>query len=414
MYPTENKLLEFAPNCLPEYLVGLCQSPEPYQRAGITEPLVLAHLLAQMAHETGGFTLLREHTGWKPQQMVAMWPGRFKSTKDPRILLCKGDPVKLAQLAYGPAAMPKLGNVDEDDGFAYRGGGALQLTGRSAYHECGLALGIDLEGQPELIEHPDAILPIALWYWAKMDCTRFAARGYSRTVGNAINRGDPFSTKDPIGFASREQWLQRAIALFAPHARVEGDELALGAYGPKVKELQVKLQELGYQVGAIDGIFGPSLARAIAAFKLDDEIATDQECEPREIVGPKVWHALSEATPIKLTQERENASAKELLAKGSTEVRAGNNGKHAGRLFFSLGAFGGAEQLGLVDQVTASLSKVSALQASLVPVIGAVTWSLKNIFWLCVIAAGIWYWQKGHEIVSARLAAHRSGANLAR
>ncbi|HET6927500.1 MAG TPA: peptidoglycan-binding protein [Hyphomicrobiaceae bacterium] len=411
--PTKDQILEYAPHALPEYVQALTQSAEPYEKAGVIEPILLAQMLAQFAHETWGFRILRENTAWKPAQMVALWPSRFKSQYDPRILACQGDPVKLAQLAYGPKAMPKLGNIDDDDGYAYRGSGLCQLTGRAAYAEAGSALGIDLEGSPELAEHPDALLAVALWYWSKMDCNRFASRGYDRAVGNAINRGDPYASKPPIGYDSRQAWLKRALALFAP-AWEPPTELSMGAYGPLVEAVQSRLKGLGYGVGEVDGVFGPTLARAVAAFKLDDHIATDSEVEPAEIVGPLTLHALDEAAPMRVTNERATATADELSRKGSTEVRAGLDAKHAGRLGLMLGAGEGARQAGLLDNVSDTLGQVSMLKASLVPAIDAVGWGLKHVFWIGVILAGVWYWKKGHAIISARLAAHQSGANLGR
>ncbi len=47
-----------------------------------------------------------------------------------------------------------LGNRGEPDGWKYRGGGAIQLTGRFNYAAAGRAIGIPLEEKPELIEHP--------------------------------------------------------------------------------------------------------------------------------------------------------------------------------------------------------------------------------------------------------------------
>lgn len=47
-----------------------------------------------------------------------------------------------------------LGNQGKPDGFDYRGGGAIQLTGRFNYREQGRKMGLPLEEQPELISHP--------------------------------------------------------------------------------------------------------------------------------------------------------------------------------------------------------------------------------------------------------------------
>ena len=168
-------LRELAPNALPDYLEALISEPAALQRAGLTTPLRLSHFLAQTAHETAGYVIARENTRWTPEQMCALWPGRFKTRLDPRILACRGDEQRLANLAYGG----RLGNVDADDGWAYRGGGFLQLTGRAAYHDAGSALGVDLEGMPELIEDAAISLNAALYYWTKHDINRFADRNYA-------------------------------------------------------------------------------------------------------------------------------------------------------------------------------------------------------------------------------------------
>jgi len=47
-----------------------------------------------------------------------------------------------------------LGNRGAPDGYMYRGGGAMQLTGRYNYSEIGKVLGLPLEEKPELIENP--------------------------------------------------------------------------------------------------------------------------------------------------------------------------------------------------------------------------------------------------------------------
>lgn len=47
-----------------------------------------------------------------------------------------------------------LGNQGKPDGYKYRGGGAVQLTGRYNYREIGNELRLPLEQKPELIENP--------------------------------------------------------------------------------------------------------------------------------------------------------------------------------------------------------------------------------------------------------------------
>jgi putative chitinase len=47
-----------------------------------------------------------------------------------------------------------LGNCGAPDGMRYRGGGAVQLTGRYNFRDVGKEMGVPLEDKPELIENP--------------------------------------------------------------------------------------------------------------------------------------------------------------------------------------------------------------------------------------------------------------------
>ena len=77
------------------------------------------HFLAQVAHESGGFNYVRE--------------------------LASGE-------AYEGRA--SLGNTEPGDGVRFKGRGLIQITGRENYHACGIALGLDLTENPELLEEP--------------------------------------------------------------------------------------------------------------------------------------------------------------------------------------------------------------------------------------------------------------------
>jgi peptidoglycan hydrolase-like protein with peptidoglycan-binding domain len=61
--------------------------------------------------------------------------------------------------------------------------------------------------------------------------------------------------------------------------------------GNDVKELQTKLQSLGYDVGPIDGIFGPLTERAVKQFQKDNRLKVDG------IVGPQTYDMLNKLLP---------------------------------------------------------------------------------------------------------------------
>jgi putative chitinase len=402
----------FCPAALPGYVDAIAAGKTEIEAAGIDQPLAWSHFISQLAHESGGLTFTREDTGWAGETMRRLWPRRFAlGALDPRIIAAKGDPEKLANLAYSGRA--DLGNEGGNDGWLYRGAGLIQLTGRANYAACGEAIGVDLEGRPELIEDPAVALKAALWFWTRNDLGRFAEHNYGRTVGNGVNRGNPFSPLDPVGYKDRQQWFKRAWAIWGQGALPTDDVLYLGAYGPKVERLQASLKALGYPVGTTDGVLGPAMARAIAGFKLDQAragVITD----PAEEVGRLTLAALETAAPAPLSPDRTQATVASLAAAGSIEVAAGRRGRAAGQAALYTGGTLVADQLGALDWVQSILAGVSGLQGTLVPAIAAVQWGVRNFLPVALILGGAWAWQAFGGVIMARLEAHRTGANLGR
>jgi putative chitinase len=411
---TDTELRQFAPSARRDYIDALVGQWNELDRAKINTPARVCEFLGQHAHETGGFTIVRENTSWTAEQMCRLWPSRFKTRLDPRIVACGRDPVKLASLAYSGRA--DLGNQGGDDGYVYRGGSFCQLTGRAAYREAGAALGLPLEEKPELIERAEVGLRVAIWYWTKRGCSTFADRGYTRAIGNAINRGNPYSKHEPIGAADRKQWRDRAIAIFGDGEAIHADGLALGAYGSEVEVLQRRLRDLRYGLGASDSVFGPATARAVAAFKLDWQRDHGAEIEPAEIVGPRTWAALNVAAPV-VYAERETATAADLAAAGSTEVQAGSAMKTVGYATTAVGAAGAAQQagdVGLLEPVKTTIGWVPEMHGAVMPVVSAAQWAASHAWWVLAIVAGVVIWSVGGKTIAARLKAHVEGWNLFR
>ena len=59
-----------------------------------------------------------------------------------------------------------------------------------------------------------------------------------------------------------------------------------GDKGASVAELQVELNQLGYNAGAVDGIYGPKTEAAVKKFQADNGLVVDA------VVGPKTWSVL--------------------------------------------------------------------------------------------------------------------------
>jgi len=68
--------------------------------------------------------------------------------------------------------------------------------------------------------------------------------------------------------------------------------LRLGSRGESVKILQLKLNELGFNVGFADGVFGNNTNTAVRQFQLANKLLSDG------IVGQNTWKALAIAKPV--------------------------------------------------------------------------------------------------------------------
>lgn len=86
-----------------------------------------------------------------------------------------------------------------------------------------------------------------------------------------------------------------------------------GSRGEDVKTLQAQLNALGYDCGAVDGIFGAKTYNAVVKFQKDRGLAVDS------IVGKNTWAALGvTGTTVVETQTASITSNMPLLCRGST------------------------------------------------------------------------------------------------
>ncbi len=74
--------------------------------------------------------------------------------------------------------------------------------------------------------------------------------------------------------------------LNAPPPGGSGPVLRQGARGTPVTQLQKRLNQLGFNVGTADGVFGPKTLAAVKAFQKSRGLAQDG------VVGPKTWTKL--------------------------------------------------------------------------------------------------------------------------
>jgi putative chitinase len=122
----------------------------------------VAYFLANCAYESSRFTMLREDLNYSAKRLLEVFATHFTAAEAGQYA---GDAERIANRVYAG----RLGNGDEDsgDGWRYRGGGLIELTGRSNYREAGagIELSVDLEEMPELIVEPYIAAFSAAWFW---------------------------------------------------------------------------------------------------------------------------------------------------------------------------------------------------------------------------------------------------------
>ena len=116
---------------------------------------------------------------------MAVWPSRF-----PNLDVAgqyANNPEKLANKIYSG----RMGNGNEEsgEGYAYRGRGLIQMTGKEAYANCGSGLGMDFLSNPDLLATVEYACLSAGWFWGKRGLNALADSGDIETMTKRINGG---------------------------------------------------------------------------------------------------------------------------------------------------------------------------------------------------------------------------------
>jgi len=176
-------------------IVATCQEFE------IDTPQRIAGFLAQTSHESGGYTMLSENLNYRAATLAACWPNRFavlgadkKPVKENGKLVptavansIAGKPELIANLVYSS----RMGNgpAESGEGWAFRGRGLKQLTGKFNYEKCGSGLGVNLVANPDLLLEPLYAARSAGWFWKANALSTFADAGDIKGMTKKINGG---------------------------------------------------------------------------------------------------------------------------------------------------------------------------------------------------------------------------------
>lgn len=130
--------------------------------AGITTRIGQAMFIAQLAHESAGFTQPVE-MGGKVLYTFAKYQEKEADDKEYDYFFFMYD--KDSPSPRRQKVALRLGNDKPGDGALYKGRGYIQLTGRGNYRQAGKALALELERNPQEAATPSVAARIAGWYW---------------------------------------------------------------------------------------------------------------------------------------------------------------------------------------------------------------------------------------------------------
>jgi len=166
----------------------LAQIPDTAAKFNITNPLRLAHFLAQCGHESGGWKATSENLNYSSKGLMGIFGKYF-----PTLALAEQyarKPEAIASRVYGG----RMGNGAEvtKEGFKFRGRGYIQLTGKDNYK------AFDSFVPEEIINNPDLVatkypLMSAAWFFNKNGlwaiCDKGADQGTVTAVTKRVNGG---------------------------------------------------------------------------------------------------------------------------------------------------------------------------------------------------------------------------------
>ena len=151
----------------------------------IDSPERVAAFLAQCAHESAGFTAIKENLNYKAASLRKVFPKYFPT--DELAEQYAHNQEAIANRVYGN----RMGNGDEHsgDGYAYCGRGLIQLTGHDNYKAFADSLSSSMEEIVEFLQTFEGCVQSACWFWETNDLNSLADAGDIKAMTKRINGG---------------------------------------------------------------------------------------------------------------------------------------------------------------------------------------------------------------------------------
>jgi putative chitinase len=286
---TRDHLAKIIPgnNDVDAWYEALCDILPKY---GVTTERRVAHFLSQCAHESGNFKKLEENLNYSAKALRAVFGRYFGDAPKRDADEYHRQPEMIANYVYMDEFRKyKMGNVNEGDGWLFRGRGLKQLTGRDNYTRFGDSIGISAEEAAEYVATPKGAVESACWFWDANNLNDIADTDDVVKMTKKINGGN-------IGLEDRQKRYINAMEVLGMSADMVADNddddiediiddigvLRKGSRGEGVKIMQ---EALG--IGA-DGVFGPGTERALKEWQAANGLTADG------VAGPATFGKLLE------------------------------------------------------------------------------------------------------------------------
>jgi putative chitinase len=175
----------------------------------INTPKRVAAFVAQCAHESGGFMVLKENLNYKAASLRKLFGKYFPN--DQIAAEYASRPNKQEAIANRIYAS-RMGNGDEasGDGFRYCGRGLIQLTGKTNYQNFADSLQMDVRDVPEYLATFEGAAQSGCWFWESNNLNKEADAGDIKTMTRKINGGF-------IGLEDRIKHYEHALHVLGAH-----------------------------------------------------------------------------------------------------------------------------------------------------------------------------------------------------
>tara|TARA_B110000858_G_scaffold196580_1_gene255747 strand:- start:426 stop:1301 length:876 start_codon:yes stop_codon:yes gene_type:complete len=275
---TKDHLAEIISADADDWFDALCELLPKY---GITTERRVAHFLSQCAHESAGFKRLEENLNYSSKALRAVFGRYFGSAPKRDADEYHRKPEMIANYVYMDEYRKyKMGNVNEGDGWLFRGRGLKQLTGRENYTNFGKSVGMTAEEAAEYVATPAGAIESACWFWGAKNLNKIADTDDVKRMTKVINGGS-------IGLDDRKKRYMHAMQVLGMDAEdlaADDDDVSeilddIGVLRKGSKGEGVKIMQVALGIGA-DGDFGPGTERALKAWQLSNGLTPDGVAGP--------------------------------------------------------------------------------------------------------------------------------------